>query len=451
MGTESPSCRLQDYRTGDPGEPDTLLTAARNVRLMHLLERLATVFNDAGVPLMVLKGAALNLTLYDDPGQRPMDDLDLLVRPADVQRATELLLASGSLHGEPLVREDFFPRFHYEREFRAGSIYPTKIDLHVRPFRPLRYSRLIPEHALWDEATEQRIGRAAVLVPSAEDMLLHLAVHSAVHGNCRPTWLQDLRAWIERCGPTLNWDRIIRKAKQWRLALPLRRALQGTDREFPGAVPPRILTALSQIRVSWRDRLALWEAPRDATHPAAHILVDAACTPGLRFTASYLVAALLPDRVHMSDWYGRRHFGWLACAHLARLASPLLKRIPGFTNCLSGVQTGPSAKHGVGIFASRDLRAGQTIASYEPRPASGDGMYVGHREQRAGQVAHYEITGKLKFLNHSCQPNAELVGFELRALRPILVGQEILIDYGERACTCRRPHASREPAVAGAA
>ncbi len=115
--------------------------SVRNVRMMHLLERIARAFNDAGVPVLALKGAALNLVLYDRPDERPMGDLDLLIKPENVEDAFAILEKLGCLRGEPLVREDFFPRFHYEVEFRAGDIYPVKIDLHVRPFRPLRSTR----------------------------------------------------------------------------------------------------------------------------------------------------------------------------------------------------------------------------------------------------------------------------------------------------------------------
>ena len=63
----------------------------RNVRMMHLLERIAAKFNDADVPLIVLKGGALNLTVYERLDQRPMDDLDLLIRPEDIDRALGLI------------------------------------------------------------------------------------------------------------------------------------------------------------------------------------------------------------------------------------------------------------------------------------------------------------------------------------------------------------------------
>jgi len=170
----------------------------RNVRMMHLLERIATRFNEAKVPLMALKGAALNLTLYEQPDQRPMGDLDLMVRHEDIESACALLEAMGGLRGEPLVRDDFFPRFHYELEYTLGDIYPVKIDLHVRPFRPLRYARTVPDHALWQGAESVSVGKATVLIPSTEDMLIHLCVHAAVHGCSQRKWISEIGQWVHR-------------------------------------------------------------------------------------------------------------------------------------------------------------------------------------------------------------------------------------------------------------
>ncbi|MHC4272614.1 MAG: nucleotidyltransferase family protein, partial [Planctomycetota bacterium] len=101
--------------------------------MMHLLERIAKAFNEAGVPLMALKGAALNLTLYRHPQDRPMVDLDLLVKPADSDRARAILEDVGCLRSDIVFREDFFPRYYYEIEYTAGSVDPVLIDLHVRP------------------------------------------------------------------------------------------------------------------------------------------------------------------------------------------------------------------------------------------------------------------------------------------------------------------------------
>ena len=125
-----------------------MAAAARNLRMMHLLERIAGQFNQGGVPLMALKGAALNLTIIDEPDTRPMLDLDLMIRPEDLDRTLALLEQCGCLRSQLLVREDFFPRYYYEVEFRAGDVDPVTIDLHVRPLRPLRYANFVPADAL---------------------------------------------------------------------------------------------------------------------------------------------------------------------------------------------------------------------------------------------------------------------------------------------------------------
>lgn len=424
------------YANSSPEERSRAMRA-RNLRMMRLLERIAARFNEAGVPLMVLKGAALHLTLYEKPDHRAMADLDLMIRPEDVDKAFHLLEQLGGLRGEPLVRDDFFPRFHYEIEYTLGRIYPVKIDLHVRPFRPLRYSQIVPVDALWVRAQTVSIGRANILVPSAEEMLVHLAVHAAVHGFADGKWLADIKQWVETHGGDMDWDRFLATVQQWRLALPVQRSFQRVQRDFGSPCPPQVTHRLSTIRVNWRDRLALWQAPRDAAYPVTHVVANIVCTPGLRFVLAYLWAAMVPDRAHMADWYTRRHWAWLPCAHMLRFLGPISRWTPRLWAWFTKIETKKSSTHGIGVFTTRDIKVGEVVARYHGRTVKRCGMYVVPHESPSGQKQRYELTGKLKFLNHSCHPNAELSGFQLVALKPIRTGQEIKIDYGEGTCNCK--------------
>jgi hypothetical protein len=410
----------------------------RNIRMMHLLERVAVRFNEAGLPLMALKGAALNLTIHAQPGDRPMGDLDLMVRPQDVDKARELLEDLGCLRGEPLVREDFFPRYYYETDYRLGAIHPVRIDLHVRPFRPLRYGQLVPVEALWQRALTVRMVDATLQIPCPDDMLIHLATHAAIHGLNRTQWLDDIRHWIVAHERSMDWDRFMDRIIDWRLVLPVREALVRVEHLHGGTCPATVLKRLSSKRVSWRDRLVLYQAPRDDDHPVAHVVVNALCTPGLRFVASYLWAVAWPDQAHMADWYSRRHVFWLPTAHALRCLQPVIRRLRPLWSRLASIETRPSRIHGTGVFATKNIKPGKLIARYHGRPVDRDGTYVGYRTEHDGMTQRYEITGPLRFLNHSCRPNAGLSGFELVALRPITAGEEILIDYGPDACTCRQ-------------
>ena len=329
-----------DLATEPLGSAKLNAVGIRNLHMMHVLERIAAAFNDAGIPLLVMKGAALNLTLYTQLNERPMEDLDLLVRPENISKASSLLQQLGALRGESFVRDDFFPRFYYEVEYSIDAIYPVKIDLHVRPLRPLRYSRFVPADALWANARPVRMGNATILVPSVEDMVIHLAAHAAIHGCRRRMWLQDIQLWIAVHRTEINWSRLLATVEGWRLAPPVRTGLECAERVFGPEFPGEVVRRLSQMRANWRDRLALWQAPRDADHPIAHVLVNVVCTPGWRFTLAYLLAATIPDRRHMSDWYHRRHWAWLPCAHVLRWLGPVTSRIPArwrwFTDIASG-------------------------------------------------------------------------------------------------------------------
>lgn len=418
-------------------------TEWRNWRMMRLLERIAVRFQGAGVPLMALKGAALNLTVYRPQDARPMDDLDLLIRPEDVDRAFALLEALGGLRGEPLVREDFFPRFHYEIEYRLGAIYPVKVDLHVRPYRPLRYAQTVPEAAMWENAQRIALNEASILIPGREDMLIHLAAHAAIHGCGRASWLEDIRRWITAFGAQLDWDRFLGAVESWRLALPVRRALARTERAFGPLLPESVSHRLDDASVNLFDRLALWHAPLDAEHPIRHVLVNALSTPGWRFRLAYLGAVVLPSKAHMADWYVPRHWGWLPCAHVLRWLTPAISFLPRHWRWFHKIEPKPSPIHGVGVYATSNMRAGEVVARWHGRSVCRDGMYVIQYPSADGGTERSELTGAVKYLNHSCRANARLDGLNLVATRPVRAGEELTIDYGARACQCPRHDTQR--------
>lgn len=412
-------------------------TAVRNGRMMRVLDRIAVRFEEAGVPLLALKGAVLNLTVYDRADQRPMDDLDLLIREEDVDRACALLESMEGIRGDSLVREDFFPRFHYEIDYTVGLIYPVRVDLHVRPFRPLRYSRVVPTDALWASARPARIDRGTILVPSDEEMLVHLAAHAAIHACEREMWLVDLRRWVERNGDMMDWSRLVETAGRWGLALPVREALAHAERSLGSFLPAVVLPGLMRRNVNWRDRLALRQAPRDAERPAMHVLVNALTTPGLMFVLGYLRRVLIPDSPHMADWYAGRHRGWLPLAHLCRWMRPLTSRIPKAWIWFRKIEVRERSAYGVGVFATRMLKPGEKIARFHGRDAEADSRCAAPYLVKDGRMRHVELTGDVRMLKHSCRPNAQLEGFRLVAIRPVLPGQEVTINYGTSACDCK--------------
>ncbi|MGQ9648639.1 MAG: nucleotidyltransferase domain-containing protein [Phycisphaerae bacterium] len=283
----------------------------------------------AGIPFLVLKGAALNAALYDGPGLRPMIDVDLLIRPADAGRADVVLRGLGCRAGLDLLRDDYYPRYYYEREYFLPCRPEVKIDLHVRPFRPLRYAVTLPDDAMWDKPMPVSYGRLTVQIPNVENMLIHLAVHAACHGAAELKWLYDLKLWLDRYGSRLDIEKLVDKCQRWKIGLPVRVALEHVDSLFgeSSVYLQRTLSAVKRCRAGWRDRLALAQSPRDAAHPLAAVAVNVLSTPGIRFRLGYLRAVLLPARSHLAQVYRGRHPGWPLVAHAVRIGRHLTRRL----------------------------------------------------------------------------------------------------------------------------
>lgn len=96
---------------------------------------------------------------------------------------------------------------------------------------------------------------------------------------------------------------------------------------------------------------------------------------------------------------------------------------------------GPSAIHGVGLFAVKPIRAGETILEWsecsqvlsEEQVAAlspGELRYVSFIE---GRSILFEPPAR--FVNHSCDPNARGSSGRDSALRDIAAGEEITVDY----------------------
>jgi len=314
-----------------------MAVAADNGHMMKELEGPLIALNHAQIPVMLLKGAALNLTVYERSDLRPASDVDLLVKPDSAEDALAVLTAQGCRRGADLVREDFFPNYFYEAELLTGTTAPLRIDLHARPFRPLRLARTMPDDALWEDARVVQLGEAQALVPRPELMLLHLAGHAAFHGCERLLWLYDIRRFVEHYGESLDWSFVTRRASGWRLSWALLRAFQCTAGLLGPVCPDEVMKALAGDDITWRDRLTLAQAPRDAASPVAHFLVDMLCTPGVRFRMGYARAVLMPTASHLAETYPHRHPGWIPVARLCRSARAFGRAVWTLLRAIAGM------------------------------------------------------------------------------------------------------------------
>jgi hypothetical protein len=121
-----------------------ILSLTRNTRHINEMKGILALLNKAGIKTVLLKGMALELTLYGNSGLRQMTDVDVLISREDCIMARKLLLANGfkslpvkspfhkliitytGKHLPSLIRNGFSIEIHHEL-FGEGKSLLTKM------------------------------------------------------------------------------------------------------------------------------------------------------------------------------------------------------------------------------------------------------------------------------------------------------------------------------------
>ena len=162
--------------------------------LTGALVQITRLLQAGGIRSVALKGPALGQRYYGDWTRRECNDLDILVDPARIQAACEILLSQGYVFSEELWRSPG-QKALYRQTFHHYNLYhPTSgvvVELHWRVYSSVRLERLL--------ATDVRgsliaccLGGTQVEVMSSHDTFLYLCVHGGGHLWKRLFWLYDL-------------------------------------------------------------------------------------------------------------------------------------------------------------------------------------------------------------------------------------------------------------------
>lgn len=190
--TDERRARLARERADDIARAAADLLDARRVLLW---------LDDAGVPTLVVKGAALAHTLYEHPHLRPIQDVDLLIRKQDATQVRAMFEAHRA-EWIPHVSGDFvLSQFHYATSDAGGCRHTY--DVHWRAVNPLAFAHLFQWEALASAAVPvPALGPHARTVTDVVALQLACA-HKAAHhrGSDRLIWLFDIHLLAERLDP----------------------------------------------------------------------------------------------------------------------------------------------------------------------------------------------------------------------------------------------------------
>lgn len=267
----------------------SLQDAARQAREAH---KVMAALNEAQVEFIVLKGMDLRLRVYDDPAQKPMGDLDLLVDQAQLPQVRQAL-SQLDYHIPPVCYPcpRFRERFHYELMFipPPGGILP--IDVHWM-LREMAHFYALPSAPLRSQAVAWNYAGMQIKLLAPEHLLIHLCLHAMGHlypGNyLNDKQVVDIAMVLTRLA--IDWSKFLDEAVRFKCSAPVYRVL----REMGHLIPAAVLEELSNYRPGPLERLVLMSRLKNL----ARFLLVMRNYP-LRECLCFVGAYLWPDRGYL--------------------------------------------------------------------------------------------------------------------------------------------------------
>ncbi|HSI64277.1 MAG TPA: nucleotidyltransferase family protein, partial [Candidatus Saccharimonadia bacterium] len=225
---------------------------AKNQLAFARKDELLRALTARNVPCMLLKGAALSLTVYKDHGVRPMDDFDVMVPPEHVHEAMDVLEALGWKSEVHAPRD--LPMSIHACSFR--NEVADCVDLHWR----LCYLPASTEfdRTMWERRKPLDFQGHQVSVPDFTDQLLHTCAHGPQYKTASPVrWIADAFWLLKEGGQALDWDRVATNAPSVGAVLGVQGTLNYLRDALKAQVPQRAMETTVKVVATWQER---WEA-----------------------------------------------------------------------------------------------------------------------------------------------------------------------------------------------
>ena len=152
----------------------------RTRRMLDACTEILAAFRQAGIDTILLKGAVLAPLIYPDPLQRPLADLDLLIRPKDVAASREIMLNQlGYRYYSRSAEDEVYLRGERKTNIWApDNVHPVEVHFTLRE----EYAGMGYELAemMWAESGERPYWHppTTARIPNQPALLLHVCAHA---------------------------------------------------------------------------------------------------------------------------------------------------------------------------------------------------------------------------------------------------------------------------------
>jgi hypothetical protein len=267
-----------------------------------------TELEKEGIRVLLLKGLALEHSVYGSRGLRQMSDADLLVAPEDALRARDILMKAGFISRpmkSPLYRHIIFDLGNHLPELHRNGI---SVDLHHRLFGP--DGMTIVRRALDKPETVSVTGRTYYVLPpgvALPGLVNHIFKHE-VKGEFQLRLYTDIYLLIKKYEASIFDTNLMSDANHAGISGGLRTVLTILKKYYGVDIPPEYNAregAEQEQVTAFRDKVsdpgqAKSRSPKDL------FLENLRSLKGFRRKLIFITGDIFPSLAFMKNRYGCR-------------------------------------------------------------------------------------------------------------------------------------------------
>jgi hypothetical protein len=295
---------------------------ARRIRVV------LTALAEAGIPVIVLKGWAYIQTIYaGDYSQRFCEDIDLLIRPKDIDASEKTLIAIG-YQGLDEVRQDYHKKYWNARAYyltQQPTVHSRQftIGLHWSFFnRPSSHFDQIDLDPIYQRTLTIKVAGADALQLATEDEIIYACGHLLLHHDREGSLFRffEIAALIARASTSLDWITLYQRAWFWRKVVPLKEVLLTIEKLWAGSIPDHALAELAEQKPGITERWITWCVKLVSGRFTLDYLLYWLTTPGFKPRLSMIFQDAFPSPVYMKKRYGTTDGDSLPWLYLQRFS-----------------------------------------------------------------------------------------------------------------------------------
>lgn len=289
---------------------------ARSLIMGHQVSQVLRAFQEAEIPVLLIKGPALARTVYPDPALRLSGDIDLLVMPDDFLRCERIMETLG--YSSP-ARTYRLSRYAFHHQTFVPRKNRLMIEVHWMADFGFGY---FPENWL-ENAMERKIHVHSrdltfdTLHP--QDNFQFLVFHNVIqHNRRRLDWIMDVARLTQEFSPQEDWESVQVTSVTHHIRIPVEIAVREAVLWSGHTLPATIADFSTWPAPSAREE-RLWQyAEVQADSERAAIRLRLQGLPGFGEKLKYCGRYVLPPP-HMMTVH-RRSGSWLdpRLAHMRR-------------------------------------------------------------------------------------------------------------------------------------